>query len=345
MATMAEVARVAGVSTTTVSHVLNGTRKVAPQTEAVVREALASTGYRHNLAARALATQSTDTIGLAMSVVTNPYFADLVRDIERRFRAAGYTMVLADTNDDPAVQSDVLNHLLSRRVSGLIVSPLEGHAGLTAIFRALLDEHFPIVFLDRRSPLRADQVFSECTASISTLTAHLADHGHRRIAFVQGALSSMSAVDRLAGYQQAVRDLGLDTDDHLVVPGESDEAITQERVEQHLRGPRPASAFVVSNNQMTIATMRAIRQCSLRVPEDVAIVGYDDFEWADLFAPRLTAMAQDAAALASATVDLLLARIHKPTRRPRTVVVPTSFHHRDSCGCHLVSPSASGQSA
>jgi len=132
VATMAEVARVAGVSATTVSHVLNGTRKVAPATEAVVREALASTGYRHNLAARALATQSTDTIGLAMSVVTNPYFADLVRDIERRFRAAGYTMVLADTNDDPAVQSDVLNHLLSRRVSGLIVSPLEGHAGLTA---------------------------------------------------------------------------------------------------------------------------------------------------------------------------------------------------------------------
>src|SRR5579859_6600400 len=94
VATMAEVARVAGVSTTTVSHVLNGTRKVAPKTEAAVREALASTGYRHNLAARALATQSTDTIGLAMSVVTNPYFADLVRDIERRFRAAGYTMVL-----------------------------------------------------------------------------------------------------------------------------------------------------------------------------------------------------------------------------------------------------------
>jgi len=111
LATMAEVARVAGVSSTTVSHVLNGTRKVAPETEAVVRDALAATGYRHNLAARALATQSTDTVGLAMSVVTNPYFAELARDIERKLRAAGYTTMLADTNDDPAIQGDVLDHL------------------------------------------------------------------------------------------------------------------------------------------------------------------------------------------------------------------------------------------
>src|SRR3989442_2775091 len=329
---MADVAKVAGVSTTTVSHVLNGTRKVAPETEAVVRDALASPGYRHNLAARALATRSADTIGLAMSFVTNPYFAELVRDIELKLRAAGYTMILADTDDDASVQSGVLNHLLSRRVSGLIVSPLEGHADLTASLQRLLDEHFPIVFLDRRSPLRADQVFSECKQSISTLTAHLAERGHRRIAFVQGALRTMSAIDRLAGYTQTVRDLALDADDGLVIAGESDGTVTQERVEEHLRGSRPASAFVVSNNQMTIATMRAIRQCNLRVPEDVAVVGYDDFEWADLFAPRLSAMAQDAAALAAATVDLLLARIRKPSRRGPKGLVPTLFHHRDFSG-------------
>ncbi|MCL2780175.1 MAG: LacI family transcriptional regulator [Actinomycetia bacterium] len=330
---MAEVALVAGVSATTVSHVINGTRKVAPQTEAQVRAALASTGYRHNLTARALATQSTDTIGVAMSVVTNPYFADLVRDIERRLRRAGFTMVLTDTNDDPEVENEVLDRLLSRQVSGLIVSPLEGHQGLIASFQALLDEHFPIVFLDRRSPQRADQVFSECTRPIAELTAHLAALGHRRVAYVQGALTSMSSVDRLAGYQRAVVELGLDADPELVIAGESDEGITEQRILNHLRGSQPATAFVVSNNQMTIATMRAIRQCGLSVPNDLALVGYDDFEWADLFAPRLTAMAQDAARLAAATVDLLLARIEKPTRRPRTVVVPTTFHHRDSCGC------------
>src|SRR5260370_36737065 len=129
---MAEVARVAGVSTTTVSHVLNGTRKVAPQTEAVVREALASTRYRHNLAARALATQSTDTIGLAMSVVTNPYFGELVRDVDRLLRRSGYAMILADTNDDPLLETEAINHLLARRATGLNVTPPPGHPQPTA---------------------------------------------------------------------------------------------------------------------------------------------------------------------------------------------------------------------
>jgi LacI family transcriptional regulator len=126
--TMAEVARLAGVSSTSVS---NKTRNVAPETEELVLQAVARTGYRHNLAARALATQSTDTIGVAMSVVTNPYLAELVRDIERLLRHAGYTMIVADTNDDLAVAADVIDHLLSRRVSGLIVSPLEGDDELT----------------------------------------------------------------------------------------------------------------------------------------------------------------------------------------------------------------------
>ena len=335
MVTMAEVARVAGVSTTTVSHVLNGTRRVAPETEAGVRAALASTGYRHNLAARALATQSTDTIGLAMSVVTNPYFAELVRGVEQKLRSVGYTLVLADTHDDSKVALDVIDHLLSRRVSGLIVSPLEGDGTLTATFRRLLDERFPLVFLDRRSSLPADQVFSEGTDAMATLTTHLAQHGHRRIAFVRGTLSSMSAIDRLAGYRQAVQALGLDADEDLVIAGGSDESVTEQRVAEHFRGPHPATALVVANNQMTIGAMRALRQCDLRVPDDVALVCYDDFEWADLFAPRLSAMAQDAARLADATVDLMLKRLRQPTRRPRSVVVPPLFNHRDSCGCGL----------
>ncbi|HEX3780816.1 MAG TPA: LacI family DNA-binding transcriptional regulator [Pseudonocardiaceae bacterium] len=331
---MAEVARLAGVSTTTVSHVLNKTRRVAPETEELVLEVIARTGYRHNLAARALATQSTDTIGVAMSVVTNPYFAELIRDVERLLRRAGYTMVVADTNDDPVVEADVINHLLSRRVSGLIVSPLEGDAELTGALATMLDDGFPLLFLDRRSPLPGDQVYSECVDATYHLTAHLAAQGHRRIGFVRGSLNSMSAHDRLAGYRKAVVELGLDDDPRLVIPGESDERVTEQRVVAHLTTvDRPATALVVSNNQMTLGTMRALRQCRLRVATDIALICYDDFEWADLFDPRITAMAQDAATLAATAVDLLLGRIKNPDRPPRSVAVPPEFHHRDSCGC------------
>ena len=334
MTTMAEVARLAGVSSTTVSHVLNGTRKVAPETEDLVRQAVARTGYRHNLAARALATQSTDTIGLAMSMVTNPYFAELVRDIDRLLRRAGHTMILADTNDDPVVAADVINHLVARRVSGLIVSPLEGDAELTAGLAGLVDDGFPLLFLDRRSSLPGDQVYSECVDAVYHLTAHMAAQGHRRIGFVQGNLNSMSAHDRLAGHLKAVTELGLADDPRLVIAGESDEHVTERRVVAHLTTvDEPATALVVSNNQMTLGAMRALRQCRLRVPRDIALICYDDFEWADLFDPRITAMAQDAPTLAATAVDLLLARIKTPDRLPRTVAVPPMFHHRDSCGC------------
>lgn len=330
---MAEVARIAGVSTTTVSHVLNRTRKVAPETEHSVRAALAQTGYRHNLAARALATQSTDTIGLAMSMITNPYFADLVRGIERRLRAAGYTLVLADTNDDPTVEADVVDHLLARRVSGLIVSPLAGDHALDESFRHLLADSFPLVFLDRRTSLPADQVYSECTQSVRDLTAHLADHGHRRIAYVAGSHSSMSSRDRLRGYRQAARELGLDDDPALVLTAESDERRAEALVLEHLASPEPATAMVVSNNQMTIGTMRAFKELGLSVPNDIALVCYDDFEWADLFEPRLSAVAQDAERLASACVELLLARLGAKADRPQSVVIPTVFNKRRSCGC------------
>ncbi|MFJ6572680.1 LacI family DNA-binding transcriptional regulator [Streptomyces sp. NPDC091292] len=331
---MADVARLAGVSTTTVSHVLNKTRKVAPETEELVWRAVERTGYRQNLAARALATQSTDTIAVAMSVVTNPYFAELVRDIDRLLRSAGYTMIVADTNDDPLVAVDVINHLLARRVSGLVVSPLEGSPELTGSLVKLLDDGFPLLFIDRRSTLPADQVYSECVESTYRLTAHLAEQGHRRIGFVQGSLTSMSASDRLAGYLKAVDELGLDKDPRLIIAGESDEHTAEERVLAHLTAAKePTTGLVVANNQMTLGTMRALRRRRLKVPRDLALVCYDDFEWADLFDPQITAIAQNAATLAETAVDLLLSRIETPDRAPRSVTIPTEFHHRDSCGC------------
>ncbi len=335
MTTMADVARLAGVSATTVSHVLNGTRPVAPATEQAVRRAVSKTGYRHNLAARALATQSTDTVGLAMSVVTNPFFAELVRNIERRLRDAGYTLILADTADDPSVALNVTNHLLARRVSGLVVSPLEDNRLFTRAVKDLLAQRFPLVLLDRRSNLAADQVYSECVEATYSLTMHLASLGHTRIGYVMGANHVMSTRDRLAGYRKAVRDAGLATDPRLILAGESDEQITTRAVLEHFAGGRrTTTGLVVSNNQMTLGVMRALRRLGMRIPRDLAIVSYDDLDWADLATPPLTAMAQDHAALAAHATELLLARLRDPDRAPQTVVVPTTFHHRTSCGCH-----------
>ncbi|RIJ76169.1 LacI family transcriptional regulator [Nakamurella silvestris] len=344
MPTMADVAKVAGVSATTVSHVLNGTRTVAPETAELVRQAVVTTRYRHNLAARAVATQSTHTIGLAMSIVTNPGFAELVRDIERELRAQGYTLILADTTDDPEVEVAVINDLLDRRVSGLIVNPLEGNPRLISTLNELLDQHSPVVFLDRRSHLHADQVFSECVESTRDLTLHLAELGHHRIAYVRGEMTTMSAHDRLEGYRTAVAQAGLVDDERLILDGMSDKIHAQEAVRRLFEEIDPAdrpTGLVVSNNQMTLGVMRALRDAGLRVPTDVAVVCYDDFEWADLASPQISAIAQDHSALARHVVDLILTRILDPDLAPRTVVVPTSFQHRESCGCELGAVAAS----
>lgn len=333
MPTMADVARVAGVSTTTVSHVLNRTRRVAPETEAAVRRAVETTKYRQNLAARAVATQSTYTIGLAMSVITNPNFADLVRKIESRLRDSGFTLVLADTNDEAEVALSVIDHLLERRVSGLIVNPLEGNDALTAALGQLASDNFPLLFLDRRSSLPVDQVYSEGVESTYLLTSHLAAQGHRRIGFVDGTVTSAAAWDRLEGYRAAVAQHGLDDDPQLVIKGESVEDAAHVAVLAHLSGPRPAGALVVSNNQMTLGTLRAVKALGRRIPDDIAMVCYDDFEWADLFETRITAMSQDTRQLADSGVDLLLSRLADPEREPQSIVVPTTFHHRESCGC------------
>lgn len=333
MTTMAEVARVAGVSVTTVSHVVNKTRNVAPETVELVMNAVASTGYRHNLAARALATRSTTTIGLAMSIVTNPYFGTLAHSLEERFRQAGFSLVLANTNDDPIQALDVIEDLRARRVSGIIAVPLEGNPELTACFEELAAAQFPLVFLDRRSTLEADQVYSENEKPVFELTAHLAALGHRRVALVTGSENSMSGVDRLAGYRRAVRDLGLDADPSLVIVGESNEAIAEEEVGRHLASADRATALVVANNQMSIGALRAIRDAGLKIPRDIAVVSFDDFEGADLLSPGLTAVSQDVPTLASTAVGMLLRRISNGSRPARTVVVPTTLQHRGSCGC------------
>ncbi|MBK0419048.1 LacI family DNA-binding transcriptional regulator [Leucobacter sp. CSA1] len=330
---MADVARRAGVSVTTVSHALNSTRRVAPATVELVMQAIAETGYRHNLTARALATSSTTTIGLAMSIVTNPYFGELAGQLEERLRQAGFSLVLANTNDDPGRALDVIEDLCARQVSGIIAVPIEGSPELTEALRRLSEQRFPLVFLDRPSDLPVDQVYSDGERSVYDLAEHLALLGHRRIGFVNGTTESASGLDRLAGYRRAVEALGIEDDPEMIIEGESDERVAQTAVRRHLGSPRRAEALIVSNNQMAIGALRAIREAGLSIPHDIAVVSFDDFKGADLLSPGLTVAKQDVDLLASSAVRLLLRQVSTPGRAPDTVVAKTRFVHRESCGC------------
>ena len=329
---MADVARLAGVSVATVSHVLNGTRAVRPRTRDQVMEAVHRANYTPNTVARSLATARTTTIGLALSAISNPYFGDLLRSIEHTAVDAGYTLLLADPRDEPDYELTVVQRLRRRRVDGLILAP-SGRP--TAALDYLAEHRLPTVLVDRLIDAGLDQVGSENTEPVAELVAHLAGRGHRRIALVAGHRGLATTVERRDGYLLGLRRCGLVHHPELVVDGNSETEAARLAVHRLLAlGPgRRPTAVIAGNNTMTIGALTALREAGLGVPEDLALVGFDDFPWAELFSPGLTVIAQPFVEMGRRAVELLLARINDPAALPVTVRLPPTFVHRDSCGC------------
>ena len=331
MATMADVAARAGVSTTTVSHVLNETRPVSEDTRQRVLSAIEETGYTHNTIARSLATASTRTIGLAISAISNPYFIDLVHVIEAEIRAAGYLLLLVDTRDDPVEELAVIRSLHSRRVDGYVLAP-SGDPEQRAL-RYLRDQRLPAVLVDRLASAEFDQVGVENREATSRLVEHLASLGHRRIAMICGHTGLSTTDERLAGYHLGLERSGLVGDPHLVASGASEEEPARAAVHELMALAEPPTAIVAANNRMTIGVMQGLQDLALDVPGDIALVAFDDFEWAGLFRPRLTVVAQPIHEIGTQAARLLLARLKEPEGPATTVQLPAEFVHRESCGC------------
>ena len=331
MATMADVARLSGVSSSTVSHVLNGTRRVNADTRERVERAVAELGYRRNAVARTLAGGSSRTVGLAISGLTHPYFGPLLHAIERHISAAGYVLVLGDTHDEAVMERRVVESLLDQRVDGLIVAPSSGF--LEQSGRLIAAAGVPLVFIDRSLEFPCDRLTPENRESARALTEHLISHGHRRIAAVTGLAGLDSTTQREEGYRDALEANGIAVDETLILRGESNEQDAERAVSEMLgRGETP-DALIPLNNAMSIGALRALQRAGKRIPDDLAFASYDDFEWSDLFRPGLTAVAQDVARMGAEAVDLLMTRIAGDDRPFEHRVIDTMFHRRTSCGC------------
>ncbi|MFC8144900.1 LacI family DNA-binding transcriptional regulator [Streptomyces paradoxus] len=344
MATMADVARSAGVSVATVSHVLNGTRPVLPHTRQAVLDAVEELGYTTNTLARSLVTARTRSIGLAVSAISNPYFTEILQGVEAAALEAGYSLLIADPHDDPEHERKVVQLLHERRVDGVIVAPSADPRGLLAY----LGRHdVPAVFLDRLVDGPGtdggpcfDQVCADNAEPTSRLVTHLAGLGHRRIGLVAGRPGLSTTSERISGYRSGLAFAGLPYDGRLLVHGDSESAGAEQATEALLSLGVPPTALVTGNNAMTIGVLRALGAHGLSVPDDIALCCFDDFAWADLFSPRLTAIAQPGRDIGARAVHVLLERLAEPDRPARTVRLPCAFVHRTSCGCP--SPSEEG---
>lgn len=328
---MADVALRAGVSISTVSHVLNGTRKVSPATVRAVEDAVQSVGYTPNILARALARSTTNTIGLALSAVSNHYFSEIVRAIEAECTRHGLMVLLTDTHDDPAYELKVVQALHQRRVDGIVLAPAADPE--QRVLRYLADNRLPTVLIDRLVSGRFDQIGVENKRSMVELVHHLIGHGHRRIALVSGLDGLATTSERVNGYRAALRAAGIPFDADLIQSGGSIVDPAQEACRHLLALADPPTAIVTANNLMTIGAMRGLRDAGRRVPEDVALVGFDDFDWADSFSPRLTVMAQPCEQIGIRAAQLLIKRLGDPDGQRHTVRLRPTLRLRNSCGC------------
>lgn len=330
MGTMADVARKAGVSTATVSHVVNGTRAVREETRKLVEQAIESIGYSPNNLARSLATASTRSIAVVMSAISNPYFGQVLQGIESMAVEHDYTLLLAESRDDPEHEFHVVRSMHERRVDGIILAP---SANPQRTLDYLAEHMLPVVFADRLADEAYDQVGPDNTEPTARLVDHLSAAGHRRIAMLSGRDGLTTTEERVRGYREGLRRNGLRFERQLLVGGGSETGSAVEATGRLLSRKRRPTALIAANNGMTIGAMQALGEAGLRVPDDLAVVGFDDFPWANWFAPRLTVIAQPCTEIGSEATRLLLRRIGEPGLAPETHRLSSSFVHRDSCGC------------
>jgi LacI family transcriptional regulator len=329
VSTIADVAREAGVSVSTVSHVVNRTRRVAPATTQAVQAAIDLIGYHPNVLARSLKMASTQSVGIAMSAIANAYFIDIICAIEAECARLGMMVFLSDTQDNPDRELAVVTALHQRRVDGVILAPSADpeRRALTYLGNARL----PCVLVDRTPDPTFDQVGVNNREAMQALVEHVVGLGHRRIGYVGGHPGLQTTLERIGGYRDSLERLGLTFDERYLVSGSALTISATNATHALLSLEQPPSAIVAGNNMATVGAMRAIRARGLRVPQDISIVGFDDFEWADCFEPRLTLVAQPCEEIGRRAAILLMERIAAPDGLRRSLRLDARLIVRDSC--------------
>ena len=306
MVTVRDVARRAGVSTSTVSHVLNRTRFVSEELHDRVLAAMRELDYHPNAAARMLSLKRSHALGLIVSDIQNPFFASITRGVEDVAQEHGYTVVLCNSDEAAARETACLRTLQSRQVDGvLLASAGAADEHITRLVKA----GYPIVLVDRDLPeLGVPAVLLDNEGAAYSAVRHLIERGHRRIGMISGRASISTTTERIAGYTRALREAGLEVDDRLVISGESTSEGGAAAAHALLDMQPPPTAIFSGNNLMSIGALHAIASRHLSVPDDVAVVGFDDFPfpWSDAFSPHLTTVAQPTYELGRRAAELLV---------------------------------------
>jgi LacI family transcriptional regulator len=330
--TIRDVARLSGVSPMTVSRVINDSERVSPETRRRVEQAISELGYVPSRLARGLSRQRTGTLAVIVPDVANPFFTAILRAAEEVARRADYHVILGDTRSDLSVERDVIEELIAHRVEGMMIAPVSDRSATQ--LRRLAEFGVPFVLIDRTVPgLDCDVVLGDSSGGARRLVEHLVALGHRRIGFIVESDDVSTARDRRAGYEAALSGAGIALDPTLVVNAAADPSGGSAGMSRLLELDEPPTAVFTVNNLAAVGAIEAVRAAGLEVPDDVALVCFDDIEYASRLYPFLTAMEQPAQTFGTLGAQLLLERIEgRGPERRHEVVLPGEFIIRKSCG-------------
>ncbi len=330
---MKDVAERANVSITTVSHVLNKTRYVNRNLVRRVEKAVKNLGYQPNALARGLRRSETRMLGMIVPDNSNPYFAELARSIEDACFERGYSVILCNSDEDPAKETAYLSLLAEKRVDGIVfVASGNDSSGV----QAFLQQKIPVVILDRElKAMKSDSVVVDNRDGGYQATKHLIRGNHRRIGCICGPKTLTLAKERLQGYKDALSEAGLPVDPTLIKNGDFHIEGGYSAVQVLLSLSNRITAVFASNDLMAVGALRGISACKLRVPDDVAVVGFDNFAFAKYTEPPLTTVAQPIREMGKLATELVMARVNGEHREPQRHLLEASLVVRGSCGIKL----------
>jgi LacI family transcriptional regulator len=345
--TILDVAAAAGVSRATAARALGGYGSVSEATRARVKAAAADLRYRPNTLARSMATGATRSLGVVIADIENPFFARAVRGIADTAHAAGFEVILANSDEDVDEERTAVSVLFQKRVDGLIVAPASTTE--TRHLVEVVEAGVPVVLLDRGSPaVPADAVVVDNERAAQGAIAHLARLGHRRIAIVMeedaalnaaelettrpGPTEAMPSTLRLVGWAAGLRAFGLPVVEEMIRRTAYNRAAAAQQTIAALELDDPATAIFTTDSTMTLGAVDGIVASGRQMPDDVSLVSFDDLEWTTLVRPPLTVVAQPVYEVGATATRLLLARLAGDDRPPQTVILDTTFILRGSTG-------------
>ncbi len=332
---MSDVARLAGVGTMTVSRVLSGTARVSEETARRVQSAIDKLHYRPNKLARAFRGQRSRTIGLIIPYLYDSFFANCAHAVTAVAREHGYSVIITTSNENPDTEYAEAEQMLQWNVDGLVAIPASfRHSRIT---RALFGKT-PVVLFDRPVADPAfDVVLVQNTAGARRMIEHLIEHGHQRIAFMGFSRDLFTINARFLGYRRAMQDAGFKEDSFFGCQSPDD---TLHTIEARLHGPDPPTAIFSSNTLTTRHVLASLLNLGVKMPGDLALAGFDDFDLADLTSPPLTVVRQPTQEMGRVATNLLFDRIARG-ELPQTgnrIVLPVEIVLRRSCGCKHRTP-------